>query len=214
QTLVSSIQRLPGGCFLQIGGGQMNRRSYWSYRPGSRAVKGSEAALQEELAELLSNATKKNLGNPQKTVIFLSGGSDSRGILGGALGGVGGKGESLNTVCWGVRDDIPGSDAEIAKQLAQKFNLRHTFFERKVHNYSSLFEETNFLIDSSSDIAAFHPYEFTIMKKIKEAGFERVLRGDQCFGWTKGVYNYQEAQAEVGIRLLRGLKIYSKLLHP
>jgi hypothetical protein len=218
QTLVSSIQRLPGGCFLQIQSGRMDRRSYWSFRPGSAAGKDSEAALQDELAELLSNAVKRNLGNPEKTVIFLSGGVDSRGILGGALAAMDGKGQRVNTVSWGVRDDIPGSDAAIAGQLAQKFNLRHTFFQRKIHNYSGLFEETNHLLDGSSDIAAFHPYEFTIMKQIKEMGFERVLRGDQSLGLKERGFEraLRDDQSLVGvdIRPLRGLMVYSKLLHP
>jgi hypothetical protein len=214
QTLVSSIHRLPGGCFLQIRGGKLHRRSYWSYRPGSAAGRHSEAALQEELAQLVSNAAKKNLGNPEKTVIFLSGGSDSRGILAEALTAVGGEGQRVNTVCWGVRDDVPGSDVVIAEQLAQKLNLRHTFFQRTIDNYPALFEETNFLIDGSSDVAAFHPHEFTIMKQLRAMGFERVLRGDTALGWTDRVHNYVGAQVEVGIRPLRGLTAYSELLHP
>jgi hypothetical protein len=184
------------------------------YRPGSAAGKHSEAALQEELAQLVSNAAKKNLGNPEKTVIFLSGGSDSRGILAEALTAVGGEGQRVNTACWGVRDDIPLSDAAIAGQLAQKFNLRHTFFQREIHNYPALFEETNFLIDGSSDVAAFHPHEFTIMKQLRARGFERVLRGDTALGWTDRVYNSMSAQVEVGIRPLRGLTVYSELAHP
>ena len=81
-----------------------------------------------------------------------------------------------------MADDIPGSDAMIAKQIAEKFHLHHTFLQRKANNFSEAFEETNYITDGLSDVAAFHPYEFTIMKLLRIRGFERVLRGDETFG--------------------------------
>lgn len=214
QTLLSSIKRLPGGSYLQIQKNVIERKSYWTFRPGEEVSHNTEQELQEELIELLKASVRKNIGDPAKTIIFLSGGLDSRGILAGALINSCNTGQQLNTVTWGLADNIPGSDAAIAEQIAKKFNLRHTFFQRKANKYADAFEETNYITDGLSDIAAFHPHEFTIMKQIKEMGFDRVLRGDETFGWHGRVYNYKEAEAEVGLRTIRKIALYSKILRP
>jgi asparagine synthetase B (glutamine-hydrolysing) len=132
QTLLSSIKRLPGGSFLELHSDRMTSGSYWSFQPGSTADHASVVELREELHRLLNDSVKRNLGNPAKTMIFLSGGVDSRAILGGALTAVGGIGARLNTVSWGLRNDIPGSDASIAEELAKKTQVHHTFCRREI----------------------------------------------------------------------------------
>ena len=214
QTLVSSMTRLPGGQMVQICDGEIERKSYWAFRPGEGPYENTEIELREELIRLLKESARKNMQDPKKTIIFLSGGLDSRGILAGALIASGNQGQTLNTVSYGLAEDIVGSDAFIAKRIAERFQLRHTFFQRKAENYADAFEETNFLTDGLSDIAAFHPYELTILKCIKERGFDRVLRGDETFGWHGNVYSLQEAEAEVGLRSIRGISLYSKMLRP
>jgi hypothetical protein len=214
QTLVSSIKRLRGGYFLEILPSRITVKPYWSYRPGSNARGDTEFALREQLSRLVDESAKKNLGDPDKTIIFLSGGVDSRGILGAALSAVGGAGQRLHTATWGVNSDMPGSDAAVAEKLARQLNLRHTFFQREANEYGKNFEETNFVVDGSADIAAFHPYEFSIIKTIRAMGFERVFRGDQTLGlFDRFVYNHPQA-AIAGIRSLEGLSLYSKIVFP
>lgn len=214
QTLLSSIKRLSGGQSLFVQSGHVERRTYWEFRPGGEVCRASDEELQAELVDLLKEAVKKNLGDPEKTMIFLSGGLDSRGILAGALLALGNHGEKLNTVSWGITDDIPGSDAMIARQIAEQFQLRHQFSPRKGDTYGEVFAETNFLTDGLTDVAAFHPYEYTIMKAIREWGFERVLRGDETFGWHGRVFNFKEAKTEVGLRSIRNITIYSNIVRP
>jgi hypothetical protein len=69
-------------------------------------------------------------------------------------------------------------------------------------------------VDGLSDIGAFHPYGLNIIKQITSMGFDRVLRGDESFGWQAGVHSYAESESEVGIRCLDKLKLYSELLRP
>ena len=214
QTLVSSIKRLPGGTYLQIQGNVLEQKPYWSFRPGVGVRHDHEENLQLELVDLLKEAVRKNLGNTDKTAIFLSGGLDSRGILAGSLLASKDNGQQLKTVSWGVAENIPGSDAFIARLIAENFHLDHHFFQRKADRYAEVFEETNFLTDGLSDTAAFHPYEYTIMKQIKDMGFERVLRGDETFGWHGRVYNFHEAAAMVGLRSIRKMTLFSKMLRP
>ncbi|MCA9469727.1 MAG: hypothetical protein KC643_30380 [Nitrospira sp.] len=214
QTLVSSIKRLPGGCYLKVQENIIERESYWSFCPGEEVGQESEENLKGELEELLKESVGRNLGSPDKTMIFLSGGLDSRGILAGALLFSNNNGRLLNTVSWGIDENIPGSDAYIAKQISERFHLQHRFFQRKADKYSEVFAETNYLVDGLSDVAAFHPYEFTILKEVKEMGFDRVLRGDETFGWHGNVYSSKEALAKVGLRSIGGIHLYSKIVRP
>ena len=214
QTLVSSVKRLPGGTYLKLEDEKLSRGSYWSFLPGSRSQNAREDVLKEELKSLLKQSVIKNMGNPQKTAIFLSGGVDSRGILAGALAALEGREHDLRTVSWGLDERVTGSDPNIARAISERFNIPHTFFPRLAAHYSDCFEETNYIIDGLSDIAAFHPYEFTIMRKIKESGYECVFRGDEIFGWRGRVYTYLQAEAEVALRPLGMLPLYAKLIEP
>jgi asparagine synthetase B (glutamine-hydrolysing) len=212
QTLISSINKLPGGSYLQISANRATLGSYWSYKPGAHVGLASEPQLREELANLVRDSAQKTFDNPGKTLILLSGGVDSRGVLGAALAVVGEVGERLNTASWGVGDNIPGSDAAIAERLARQLGCRHTFFRRDISHYPENFEQTNYIVDGLTDIAAMHPYEFNIMRQIKALVFDRLIRSDQTFGLYGRVYSYSQAEVEVGIRPLAEIDLYSQLL--
>ncbi len=212
QTLVSAVKRLPGGSYLQIENGRVRQCSYWSFLPGSQSQGASEDLLKEELQELIKQSVIKNMESPSKTAIFLSGGVDSRGILAGALAVMGAQTQGLRTVSWGLDEEVIGSDPNTARIIAAQFNIAHEFFPRMTTCYGEHFEETNYIVDGLSDIAAFHPYEFTIMRNIKESGYERVFRGDEIFGWHEEVYTYSQAETEVGLRPLKLLPLYSQII--
>ena len=90
--------------FCSSKGGRANRRAYWRFAPGSHSEGHRELDLEEELSGLVRASARRHLGDPAKTIIFLSGGADSRGILGAALDAVGGDGHLLNTVSSGVSE--------------------------------------------------------------------------------------------------------------
>ncbi|UVT16975.1 MAG: hypothetical protein H8K04_05330 [Nitrospira sp.] len=214
QTMVSSVKRLPGGSYLKIEDEKLSHGSYWSFLPGSQSHGAGEGGLKEELKSLIKQSVVRNMGDPQKTAIFLSGGVDSRGILAGALDATEWQRHDLRTVSWGLDEGITGSDPNTARAISARFNLTHEFFPRLTAQYADHFQETNYIVDGLSDIAAFHPYELTIMRKIKESGYERVLRGDEIFGWHDRVYTYSQAETEVGLRPLGLLPLYSEIIAP
>lgn len=214
QTLVSNVKRLPGGYYLKIEKGRVRQSSYWSFLPGSQSRGASEELLKEELQELIKQSVIKNMESASKTAIFLSGGVDSRGILAGALAVMSTQSNGLRTVSWGLDEGIVGSDPDTARRIATQFNITHEFFPRLTTCYGEHFEETNHIIDGLSDMAAFHPYEFTIMRKIKESGYDRVFRGDEIFGWHGRVYTYSQAETEVALRPLSLLPLYSQIIEP
>jgi asparagine synthetase B (glutamine-hydrolysing) len=214
QTHFRSIRRLRGGEVLRIQDRQLTKAVYWRFAPGSAADKTPEWELQEELGRLVSLASARNLGDLNTTMLFLSGGADSRGILGGVLASLCGDGSRLNTVCWGSEKGSSSSDAAVAAAIASSFGLKHRFMRRTVDNYRENFTKVNFLIDGLSDIAAFHPYEYQIMEELRAAGFSRVLRGDEVFGWSYSARGMDTALALVRLRRLRDAVGISDYIRP
>lgn len=197
QTLLSSVRRLRGGEVLVIEHGVCDRRVYWRFAPGSRSGGEGDLELELELGRLVRASARRHLGDPERTVIFLSGGADSRGILGAALEAVGGEGDLLHTVSWGVSQGGPDSDVSIAGRIAAAMNLHHRFLPRSTDAYGSHFLRANALIGSASDVAAYHPLEYTFMEDLRSVGFERALRGDETMGWLTPVHTIADALKKV-----------------
>ena len=206
QTLFRSVRRLQGGELLRIESGRLVKEKYWRYSPGSVPDGASQADLEHELGQLLKTATQKHMGEPDKTIIFLSGGVDSRGILGGVLASVQGNGTKLNTVTWGASQGNKDSDVAVAALIARYLNTNHKFIQRKITDYRENFTRVNYLMDGLSDISAFHPHEYQIMVELRNWGFERVLRGDEVFGWSLSASSTEGAFALAKLRRLRDMQ--------
>jgi asparagine synthetase B (glutamine-hydrolysing) len=200
QTLYASVRKLPGGHALLVDDDGVRVREYWRFAPGAGDESLSKAELADELGEVVGGAVARHLGDPAKTMIFLSGGADSRAILGAAIECVDGDGSRLHTVSWGASPDVPDSDPQIASLIAGAHNIHHRFLLRSTRDYAAKFRETNSLLDAMTDMAAFHPQEFNLIEGLRNAGFERVLRGDETFGWKDLAYDMEGAISRVGIR--------------
>lgn len=206
QTLFKSVRRLRGGEALRVENGRVVKESYWRFAPGSVPSGATQAELQLELGELLNAAARKHMGKPEKTVIFLSGGVDSRAILGGALEVVEGHGEKLHTVSWGASMGSADSDVAVSALIARHLQTNHRFTQRKIEDYREHFARVNCLIDGLSDMAGFYPYEYQIMVNLRHLGYERVLRGDEVFGWSFPASTNEGAFALANLRRLRDVK--------
>ena len=203
QTLFQSVKRLRGGELLKVKDGKLVKETYWQFAPGSVPDSASQADLEHELGQLLNAAVRKHMGGPEKTVIFLSGGLDSRGILGAALANVHGEGERLNTVTMGVGQRMMNSDVTVAASVARKLNTNHRFVQRKITDYRENMTRVNYLIDGLSDVAAFHSCEYPIMTELHNSGYERALFGNEVFGNSMSASTIELAQRLQGMRRLR-----------
>ncbi|MDP9463047.1 MAG: asparagine synthase-related protein [Actinomycetota bacterium] len=202
QTLLATVRRLRGGHVLRVQDGRCEPQAYWRFRPGSGVGRESDEELELELGRLVRGALRRNLGDPGKTVIFLSGGADSRGILGAALEAADGDGARLQTVTWGTSEHGRNADADIAARLAAATNVRHRFMRRSTSGYGQHFGRGNSLIGSASDVVAYHPLEYSFMQDLRSAGFERALRGDEALGWSAPVPNIATAVTRVKLHRL------------
>jgi asparagine synthetase B (glutamine-hydrolysing) len=205
ETLFKSVRRLRGGELLRVENGRVVKETYWRFAPGSVPDRSTQSDLEQELGQLLNAAVRKHIGEPEKTIIFLSGGVDSRGILGGALESVHGSGERLNTVSWGASQRKKNSDVELAALIARDLHTNHRFMQRKITDYREYFTRVNYLIDGLSDISAFHPYEHQIMVELRESGYERALRGDEVFGWSLFASTHEGAFSLANLRRLHNV---------
>lgn len=204
QTLFEGVRHLKGGHALHIRDGKVEQVEYWRFAPGSRAAGESPEDLVEQLSAILDRAVNRDLGSSDdRPAIFLSGGYDSRAILGYARGRA-----DVHTVSWGLRENGQESDAAVAAKLAEHCGAKHMFLERQTSRFGDWFEEMNYLTDAQSDVAAFHPQELELMRRIRELGFQRVIRGDETFGWHRRSFALTAALASVGLRqfgLVEGL---------
>jgi len=214
QSLLKAIRRLGGGQALVLKRGRLERIPYWQFSPGACQETASATELKDELGRLVEAAAQRNMGRPDRTVIFLSGGADCRGILGGVLASRQVSGSEICTASWGADPGAGESDVRVAERIATEFNLNHRFLRRKLDKYGEHFAALNYLIDGQTDIAAMHPYEFRLMLELREAGFERALRGDETFGWHYRVYSHSDALAKVGLRRISDLALAKIYLQP
>jgi asparagine synthetase B (glutamine-hydrolysing) len=214
QTLFLSVRRLRGGQFLRIADGTVTLDTYWRFAPGSAAGGSSRDELERELGELVEASAIRHLGDPARTMIFLSGGADSRGILGGALTAVDGEGRRLNTITWGVDEGPADSDAAVAAAIARSVGTNHRFVHRQVCRYREDFARVNCLVDGLSEIAAYHPHEYEIMSSLRSEGIDRVLRGDEVFGWSVPATTYAGALSLVMLRRLRDAQGLGPVIRP
>ena len=214
QTTFRAVRRLRAGELLRIGHGRIAREVYWTFEPGSAVDHVPSEDLVREFGELIEAAIARHLGDPEKTIIFLSGGADSRGILGGALAAVSGKGGRLRTISWGAFPDLLHSDVVVARQLASHVGTRHSFRERTITDFVERFTELNRLSDGLSELAALHPGEYRIMVDLRVDGFQRALRGDEVFGWSTFAATYEEALRLVRLRRLRDAPGLAAVIRP
>jgi hypothetical protein len=136
-------------------------------------------------------------------VLLLSGGYDSRSILCLLKEKTG-----LRTVTWGVKSAQadPSSDAYIANQLADQFNLQHHYFETDFTGGESpdiIFDR--YLVNGDGEIDHFSGYVdgFKVWKTLYEARLDGIIRGDEGFGWV------EISNSALDVRLSLGIPLWS-----
>lgn len=107
--------------------GDVSQRRYWNlvYEPDNHS---STKELCQKLGEAIQASSNLLAGPPEeKGGIFLSGGWDSRSLLGAALAG--GRPPRL-VVTNGMSDEIPGADTFLARKMARDLGLPYKFCRR------------------------------------------------------------------------------------
>lgn len=212
QTYYQNIYPLLPGTMLKIENSKVNVVKYDHHTFYSESKEFDESFYINELSSLLMGAVKKRLYDTANTVIPISGGYDSRGILGCACKLTKDK---VRTVTWGTDENQIGADAHIGRLISEHLGTEHTFFKRNTSSFIDDVENMNYRIDGLTDDACFHHNELTIMYKIRdELNVTTLMRGDECFGYQDKATNDIEALGRVGLYELDNYNALVTLLNP
>lgn len=121
RTLFPEIKKLPPGSVMSLGPDSVVLHRYWEIRIDEDKPPRDENACVDEALALFDQSIRRQLNGHSRPFLFLSGGIDSRVILGGLRS----AGSRLPAVTYGTRE---GDDAPIARQLAEHCGLPFTFY--------------------------------------------------------------------------------------
>lgn len=126
RTLLEGVHLLPQASLLTFESGRMKLDCYWEPKyPDQYTLRREEDYIDEFLA-LIKQAVARQVKDDTPTGILLSGGLDSRLLLGCLTNGS--NGSRLHSFTWG----IPGcDDARFAREVAQASGTNHHFYELK-----------------------------------------------------------------------------------
>jgi len=215
QTLFAGIKRLVGGTRLRVAGGRRDVEEYWLYRPGASGVRPYRPReLAHEMADLLRRSIQRHYGDPQETILFLSGGADSRALLAGALAIPSVAPSDISAVTW-IDRTVPGdSDMSVARRIAEITGIRHQMMVRNQVGYGEKSEWLNERLGGGSNMAFEHPYELEMMRVLAEQGYKRSIRGDQIIIVRPPCFNLEQAWRAANFRRLRDTAAAAQLLTP
>ena len=196
-TLFSDVQQLGPGTLLAFD--LTNRTTllerYWKivYEPSSTLARRGPAT--EALFESNRGAHGLFLADdPREFDLFLSGGMDSRGIL-GTLEQLGRMPD--RALGWGLRDDIPRSDAWIAKQLAGEFKVDFHFMPYDTGQLAEIACEWVYVSELVNDNIGRYGEGMGAVRNFYSTGADFTFIGDEAWGWHGYAGNEAEARALV-----------------
>lgn len=115
----------PAGC-LRIRSARVERRRYWRYSPRA-AFDGDQREAERALQRLLIQAVERCTRGHSRVGILLSGGNDSRALLGACR--LLGKKVTAYTYC---ARPAPGGDSDVARRLAHAAGARFVRMPYKI----------------------------------------------------------------------------------
>lgn len=212
QTFYKNIHPLLPGYQLTLKDGALKSTNYFPYDPNGTLEDRGEAHYIATLGPLLLGAVEKRLRSIEHTLFPLSGGMDSRGILGCAARI---SHRKLRTVTWGSDDTTPGADGEVARGIAKFLGTDHRFIRRQSESFSKEVDDMLYRVDGLTDDAAFHHNELPLIKRLRaELGATDLMRGEECFGHWVEPHNDVEALALSDVHEMHEYATLQRVLNP
>lgn len=170
-SIYQQIKKLEGGQYLVYQNGRITLKRYWM--PNFQEYAGNQQQAGRELQELLIDAVKRNVDNPDNTGAFLSGGLDSSSVAGALSKVFPGQAKTFS-----MGFPVQGYDEiEYANIAVKHFNTRqHAYYvtpEDTVNAVPLIAAYYDEPFGNSSALAAYY-----CAKLAKENGVTRLLAGD------------------------------------
>jgi asparagine synthetase B (glutamine-hydrolysing) len=216
RTWFRDVEKLaPASLFSgQAGGGAGPARgrvtSYWDFHVDPKNTSDeSPDTLSATLADLVERTVRSQTRAGERTAILLSGGYDSRGLLGAALR----AGRQVETVTWGHEEDLPESDAVVARALAAAAGVPHHFFRLNTDPIERNAERWVWMTDGAVDGLYNYPEGDAVFRRIGDS-FDVIIRGDESFGmrWPYPIPDDRVARACIDLYPLHWHTLYEDVL--
>lgn len=173
---------------------KLNARRYWSFQYEPRRTTSREKAMAE-LHEAVLEGHRIILGQGGPVYdLMLTGGWDSRGIL-EALEQVGSRPQTA--MSWGLRDDLKGSDPEIARRLASAFGIDFHFFRYDMERLPRILRPWVCVSELMNDNLGWYIELPQCYGELHRPEAEFQLLGDEIWGWQGHVHDEQDAISRV-----------------
>lgn len=194
-TLFEDIQFLTPGSLLTLNLDTcvLTRTQVWNLQYENSREFESRHTAREALYEGIRAAHKVALcDRPRRFDLLLSGGMDSRGIL-GVLDQLGHL--PARALSWGLRDDLPYSDARIAHQMADEFRVPFHFRSYTSDDIPEHAENWCYLSELANDNLGWYSEGPSVLLDHYDVTADFSLKGDECWGIRGWVNSEEEARS-------------------
>lgn len=189
-TFWEDVHKLGPGKYLTCKDDKIRTHTYWEmiYRPS----KESFDTIQLEMFDAIIKDFKQL---PQgKAILTLSGGFDSRGLL-GLLNKD--PNRNFDTISYSFGEDFGKSDYEVGKYYATKVAVSHNYYKASLTNIVGLIEdiENTILATGGESDTVIAQDSFLGEKFYRNLAFnyDFILRGDEVWGWGDHVISEKTA---------------------
>jgi asparagine synthase (glutamine-hydrolysing) len=153
RTLFEQIKTLPPASILTLQDGTLRIRSYWSLNLKEDHAKFDEKSSLETAHFLVKQAVQRQMGDDIPKILSLSGGLDSRTLLGAAVQ----SGHRIDSFTFGIRDCL---DGRLAKAAAESLGTENRFFELSPGFLKIWAKRGIWLTEGMNNCVNFHGIEF------------------------------------------------------
>lgn len=194
-TLFESVQFLKPSSrlTLNLDTFSLEKTQVWRlrYEPSKEFQDKNEAI--DGLFEAIKEGHKLVLAdNPDRFDLLLSGGLDSRGII-GVLDQLGQY--PSRALSWGLRDDIANSDARIAHLMADEFKVPFHFKSYNSDDIPENAENWCYISELANDNLGWFSEGTSVLLDFYDVTSPFSLKGDQCFGFEGWCFNEYTARS-------------------
>ena len=192
QSLVGDIKILRPGQVLTVDASQVRLDFYWQFFYATERDPRDPRDLQEELFQLMLRAVERQTKDNIPSAVTLSGGYDSRSIL-GCMRRLYPERE-IQTVTWGENPFLADSDAVVSERTARHYGTKHFFCTLRAAALPTHFRDFVRASEGRVDAAGNYPESLHIFKRIRdELGVQMLLRGNELFGVRSKVSRERQA---------------------
>ncbi|ELY42656.1 asparagine synthetase B family protein [Natronorubrum bangense] len=175
------------------------------HRPATfETVNRSPKEHYREMVDAIEETFSEWSVSPSSEVLTLSGGYDSRALL----HHLSSTHPEIETLTWGTpqSQETELSDADIAQRLAQSYNVEHRFESLETTDVSIETVIERFIQAGEGRIDHLSGYldGFSLWEGLHTRGTERVIRGDEGFGWIPPITRFTSpAHVRQGVGLTK-----------